>query len=138
MNINDLVMSDEALAVIDQGEWMQAGPDAPGVEFKVTGMQAKRADKLMKAKLIAARKANRNKPVTNEQLNRITKEVLVEEVLLDWRGLEDNGEELAYTPELARKFLLSRGGDRFATMIVDCAQLLDTTANDYVEATTKN
>ncbi len=138
MDINDLVLSDKALSVIDKGEWMEAGPEAPGVEFLVTGMQSESATKLMKQKMAHARKMSRGKALTNEQLSTITKEVLIEDVLKDWKGLESDGKPLAYSQELARKFILSRGGDRFTGMVLNAAQTLDETASSFVEEATKN
>lgn len=138
MDIKDLVLTDEALNIIDQGEWMPAGEEAPGVEFLVTGMQAESAQKMIKEKQAALRLKNRGKPLTEEQYADITKEVLIEHVLKDWRGLKSNGEDLPYSKELARKFITSRGGQTFTMMVIGAAKALDDNANDFVESVTKN
>lgn len=138
MDINDLVLSEKALAVIDKGEWMEAGDEAPGIEFLVTGLQAEGARKLMKQKVAAMRKKNRGKALSEEQYSNVTKEVLVEEALKDWRGLTDGGKPLAYSQELARKLIMSRGGEKFTRMVLDACQRLDDEANYFVEDVTKN
>lgn len=138
MDINDIVLNDEALAIVDKGEWMPAGAEAPDVEFLVIGMQSDAARKLMKAKQAKLRAQSRGKPLTDDQYSAITKEVLVEEVLKDWRGLKSGGKDLPYSQDLARKFIMSRGGDRFTMMILEAAQRLDRDANAYVEEAAKN
>lgn len=138
MDINDLVLSEKALAVIDKGEWIEAGDEAPDLEFLVTGLQAEASRKLMKQKTAAMRKKNRGKELSVEQYSTITKEVLVEESLKDWRGLTSDGKELPYSQDLARKFIMSRGGEKFTGMVLQAAQRLDDEANDFVEGVTKN
>lgn len=138
MDINDLVLNEKALSVIDKGEWMPAGDEAPGVEFLVTGLQSEGSQKLMKQKTAAARMKNRGKALSEEQYAAITKEVLVEETLKDWRGIKSDGKDLPYSKELARKFIMSRGGQRFVGMVLGAAQRLDNEANAYVEEVTKN
>lgn len=138
MDINDLVLNEKALSVIDNGEWMPAGDEAPGVEFLVTGLQSEGSQKLMKQKIASARMKSRGKALTEEQYAAITKEVLVEETLKDWRGIKSDGKDLPYSKELARKFIMSRGGQRFAGMVLGAALRLDNEANAYVEEVTKN
>ena len=137
MDINEIVLNEKALAVVDQGVWMEVD-DAPGLELMVTGLQAEGARKLIRQKTASARLKARGKALTDEQLSNITKEVLVEEVLKDWRGLESEGEELPYSKDLARKFIMSRGGERFTGMVLSAAQRLDDQANSYVEEVAKN
>lgn len=138
MDINDLVLNEKALAVIDAGEWMDAGDDAPGVEFLVTGLQAEGARKLMKQKQAKMRQQARGKALTDEQYATITKEVLIEEALKDWRDLKSDGKDMPYSKELARKFIMSRGGDKFTKLVLNAAQRLDDDANSFVEGVAKN
>jgi len=138
MDINDIVLSDEALNIIDNGEWVPAGDEAPGVEFLVTGMQAEGARKLIKQKQAQARAKNKGQPLSDEQLAKITKEVLVEEVLKGWRGITHNGEPLEYSKERAQQYIMSRGGERFTMLVLAAAASLDRNANAYVEGLAKN
>lgn len=136
MDINDIVLNEKALAVVDNGEWIEAD-NAPGVEFLVTGMESAEARKLIKSKQAAMRMKSKGKPLTDDQYSRITKEVLIESVLKGWRGLKDGGKDLPYSQEKAREFILSRGGERFTMMVLQAAQTLDNNANAYVEDVTK-
>lgn len=138
MDINDLVLSEKALAVIDKGEWMPAGDEAPDLEFLVVGLQSESCRNLMKQKTASQRKKNRGKALSEEQYSVITKEVLIEEALKDWRGLTSGGKELAYSKDLARKYIMSRGGDKFTRMVLEACQRLDDDANSFVEDVTKN
>lgn len=137
MEIGELVLSDAALEVIDNGEWMEVD-EAPGLELLVTGMQADGARKAMKALQVKARAQSRGKALTEDQYSNITKEVLIEHVLKGWRGLQNNGEELPYSKDMARKFIMSRGGDRFTMMVLSAAQRLDDNANSFVEQVGKH
>lgn len=137
MDINDIILNDAALEVIDNGEWMEVD-EAPGLELLVTGMQADSARKAIKAQQAKVRAQSRGKALTEEQYSNITKEVLIEHVLKGWRGLKNNGEDLPYSKDMARKFIMSRGGDRFTMMVLSAAQRLDDNANAYVEEAAKN
>lgn len=137
MDINDIILNDAALEVIDNGEWMEVD-EAPGLELLVTGMQADSARKAIKALQAKVRAQSRGKALTEEQYSNITKEVLIEHVLKGWRGLKNNGEDLPYSKDLARKFIMSRGGERFTMMVLNAAQRLDDNANAYVEEAAKN
>jgi len=137
MDINDIVLNEAALEVIDNGEWMEVD-EAPGLELLVTGMQADSARKAMKAYQAKVRAQSRGKALTEEQYSNITKEVLIEHVLKGWRGLKNNGEDLPYSKEMARKFIMSRGGERFTMMVLNAAQRLDDNANAFVEQVGKH
>jgi len=132
MDINDIILNDAALEVIDNGEWIEVD-EAPGVELLVTGMQADGARKAMKSHQAKVRAQSRGKALTEDQYSTITKEVLIEHVLKGWRGLKSNGEDLPYSKDLAREFIMSRGGERFTMMVLNAAQQLDDNANAFVE-----
>lgn len=137
MDINSLLSTDEELKVIDEGTWVKDIADAPGMQLKVTGWGAKRAQKLLEGKKIAARKKNRNKELSNDQGAQITREVLAEVVLQDWAGITDSGKEVPYSIETATKWLTSRNGERFAAIVLDAALEVDANANEFVEAVEK-
>lgn len=138
MDINDLVLSDEALSVIDNGTWVDMGDEAPGVKFLVVGLKSKEAEEAIQFKQEKVRKANRGKPLTTAQHSDITKEVLHEVVLKDWRGLKDGGEPLPYSKDLAKRWIGSRAGEKLAMLVLSAANRLDESANDYIESVSKN
>lgn len=138
MDINDLIMSDEALKVIDEGTWVGDFVDAPGLELLVTGLQSEAARKAIQQKQQVLRGKNRGRPLTDDQLAKVTKEVLYEVVLKDWRGLKSNGQELKYSKEQAKKWITSRNGEKFTGLVLEAAQRVDAEASDFVEEVTKN
>jgi|SRR5690625_1541508 len=138
MDIKDLILSDEALAVVDAGTWVDMSDEAPGVELFVTGLRSAEARKALREKQAFARKKNRGKELSDEQHSEITKEVLCEHILKGWRGLKSDGKDLEYDPELARSFIMARNGERFSELVITAAQRLDEEANDFVEEVSKN
>lgn len=136
MDINNLVLSDAALSVIDDGAWVGDFKNAPGVRLKVRGFRSKEARKLMEQKQAAAR--SKTEQLTEQQLAEIMQEVLAESVLLDWDGITDNGKPVSYDRDLATKWLTSRNGEAFAGLVLDAAQRIDRQASDYVDSVSKN
>lgn len=138
MDIKDLVLSDEALNVIDKGTWVGDLDGAPGVELLVCGIGSKDAQKALSQKQAALRLKNRGKPLNEEQLAKAMRETLAEAVLKGWRGLKSDGKDLAFSPELAVEFITSRNGERFAGLVLLAAQRVDADASLFVEEATKN
>lgn len=138
MDINDLILSDEALDVVDNGTWVPAGDEAPSVEFLVVGLQSEPAQKMIKQKQAVLRQKNRGKPLSDDQLATTMKETLVECILKDWRGLVSNGEEVPYSKDLAKQWIMSRNGAKFTDMVINASRHLSDAANDFVGEVTKN
>lgn len=138
MDISNLILSDEQLNVIDNGTWVGGFEEAPNVEFYVLGFTSEPVRKAIEAKQAALRKVNRNRPLTNAQLERITQETLAEVVLKDWRGLKDNGEEVKYDKELATKWLTSRNGAAFAELVLQASRIVDADTAEFVKGVKKS
>lgn len=137
MDINSVLTSDEELKVIDEGTWVDDLDDAPGVALKVTGWSSRKAQKLLDAKRIAIRKKNRGREITSEQSEKLHREVLVEAILLDWKGFTDAGKEVPYSKETASKWILSRGGAKLAMIVMNAALLVDTDTSEFIEVVEK-
>lgn len=137
MDINNLIISDEALKVIDEGTWVGDFAEAPGVELLVTGLKADAAKKAINDKQRSLRTKQRGRELSGDQLEKITKEVLYEVILKDWRGLKNNGQELKYSKEQAKKWITSRNGEKFTEIVLQAAQRVDAEAQDYVEEVKK-
>lgn len=138
MDIKDLILSDEALDVIDNGTWVGDFYEAPGLRLLVTGLSAKASQDLLEQKHAKLRLTNRGKPLSNAQLIRATKEVLAEVVLKDWDGLKDGGKPVPYSKELASKWIMSRTGEKFTALVLQAAQRVDAQASDFAEEVEKN
>lgn len=138
MDIKNLVLSDEALSIIDNGTWVGGLPGVDGVELLVCGMEAKEAREAMNTAQAQARMENEGKPLTNEQLAACTRSVLADVVLKGWRGLTSGGAPVEYSKSTAKQWLTSRNGERFAGLTLVAAQRVDMLANDFAEAAKKN
>lgn len=138
MDINELVLTDEALHLVDHGTWVGDLTGAPGVELLVCGIQSQEAQKALEQKQEAQRLKNRGKPLTVNQLDRTMRETLHEVVLKDWKGLKKDGEPIPYSKEFAKEWIMSRNGRRFTDLVLRAAQTLDEQTNEFVEEVSKN
>lgn len=138
MELNEIVLTDEALNVIDSGAWVDDIEGAPGLRLFVIGLTSKDAKKALEQKQAALRMKNRGKQLTNEQLANCTREVLAEVVLKNWEGLTQDGKPVEFSPELAAKWILSRNGERFTGMVLQASQQVDANASEYIKEVSKN
>lgn len=138
MDINSIIVTDAGLDAIDNGAWVRDLAGMPGLELKVCGLTSEHVQKAITAKQADLRAKNKGKPLTAEQLSKSMNEILASHVLKDWRGLEENGEPLAYDQELATKWITSRNGEKFASTVLRAAQMLDADGNAFVEEAGKN
>lgn len=138
MDIQDLILSDDALAVIESGAWVGDFPEAPGVEVQVIGLTSKSARKALEAKQALMRMKGRGEPLTSEQLATCMREVLGEVVLLGWRGLKNGGVDVEFDRATAVQWMTSRNGERFADIVLRASQRVDNRSSDFVEKATKN
>lgn len=138
MDINDIILTDEALKVIDEGTWVSDISGLPGVELLITGLRGQDAQKNLAKKQTELRMKNKGKPLSDEQLAQAMRETLAENVLKGWKGFTSGGKAVDYSPELARKWLLSRNGEKFAGIVLAAAQRVDDQANDFVGEVVKN
>lgn len=138
MDINKLVLSEEALRVVDEGAWVAILVGDDIVEFKVTGLSRNReAQDTIRNAMEQIRKDNKRAPKEKEKES-IVRRVLADIVLKDWRGITDNGEALPYSKDLAAKFLTERGGEQFASLVLDAATQIDNNSYDFIDEITKN
>lgn len=138
MDINKLVLSEEALRVVDDGAWVAIPVGEDIVEFKVTGLSRNQeAQDTIRNAMEQVRKDNKRAPKEKEKES-IVRRVLADIVLKDWRGITDNGKSLPYSKDLANKFLTERGGEQFASLVLDAATQIDNNSYDFIDEITKN
>lgn len=86
----------------NEGVWIELGD---GASIKVARMGNKENKAILK-KLIAPHKmAARNDKLADEIWDKITVESMAATILLDWKGIEDDGKPLPYTKENATRLL---------------------------------
>lgn len=140
MDINEILLSEKAIAEIDDGVWIDDIADAPGIRLKVRGWSS---EKVQAAKSFKERRAPRKERDATGALShaaqiRIIRELVSDVILLDWEGLTEGGKPLPYSRELARKWLTSRTGDKFLGMVSDAATQVDNRLEDAAEELEKN
>lgn len=140
MDINEILLSEKAIAEIDDGVWIEDLPEAPGIRLKVRGWSS---EKVQSLKSFKERRASRKDRDVSGNLAhaaqiRIIREVVAEAILLDWDGLTEGGKPVPYSKELARKWLTSRTGDKFLGMVSDAATQVDNRLEDVAEELEKN
>ena len=86
----------------NEGVWIELGD---GASIKVARVGNKENKAILK-KLIAPHKmAARNDKLADEIWDKITVESIAATILLDWKGIEDDGKPLPYTKENATRLL---------------------------------
>ena len=94
-------------ALTEQGDWVEDIPDLPGIRIKARGTN--NSDyRALEAKLVREiPRAERIEGVPPKEQDRIAGQLLLQTVVLDVEGLEDDdGKTLAYTRELGATLLL--------------------------------
>ena len=141
MDINELFMSQEAESLLESGAWVGGIEEIPGVEFKVIGGTSRKFVAAINAKMGQARVKNKGRPLDNDEIGQITREAIGEVMILDWRGLTNNGEPVPFDRELAKKWAHTRIKKSFKTvadLIAEAATKLDHDAQSFVEVAVKN
>lgn len=138
MEINQLVMSDEKVAVIEDGAWVDGFEEAPGVGFFVRGFSSDAVQQALAAAQLEARLKNGGTILNTEQMAALTRKVLAEVGILDWRGLTDQEVPVPFDRQLAIKWLTSRGGKRLAMLVFAASQRIDTDTEKFIDQASKN
>lgn len=137
MEINQLVMSDEKVAVIEDGAWVDGFEEAPGVGFFVRGFSSDAVQQALATAQLKAR-TEAGRILTTEEMSAIATRVLAEVALLDWRGLTDEEVPVPFDRQLAIKWLTSRGGKRLAMLVFAASQRIDTDTEKFIDQASKN
>lgn len=120
-------------AKIEAGAWVDGIPEFDGVRLKVRGLGCKEQQKLQRSLSDAIPRSRRPKgKIADEDQERILNRALVEVILLDWEGLQnDDDTPMAYDKGKAQTFITDPAFRKFRDAVIWAA---DTVANDKVEA----
>jgi hypothetical protein len=117
----------------EEGVWVE-GPD--GAQFLIARMGNKRAQKLADRLMRPHRSAQRKGSLADDVLVSVTRKVMAEAILLDWKGVKIDAKITPYTPELGLR-LFEEIPD-FVEFISDYAQQMKQYQDDEEVATEKN
>ncbi|NQW12223.1 MAG: hypothetical protein HQ481_20345 [Alphaproteobacteria bacterium] len=121
----------------DEGVWTPIDADG-GAELKVARIGNRRYRETMARRLKPYRRALRAGTLDDSVTERITAEVLAETVLLDWRRLERDGEELVYSPAVAVELMKDAAYKDFRDLVVEMASDLENYRQRDLEEAEKN
>lgn len=138
MDIQDFVLSDEALNAIENGVWVDDFESMPELGLFVLGWNSQVVKDCLRQKQVHARSKNDGKALTSDQQAQCVKETLAEATLKDWRGITNSGEPVPYSKAKAKEWLTSKNGERFANIVLLASQRVDTNVNAFIKVATKN
>ncbi|XUM25114.1 phage tail assembly chaperone (plasmid) [Bradyrhizobium oligotrophicum S58] len=121
MKLSDIAVNP---ALIEQGDWVEDLPDMPGIRIKARGLGNSDYRKL-EAKLIRqVPRALRIEGLAPKDQDRIMGRLLLETVVLDVQGLEDDSGPITYTRALGEKLLLDPEFARFRAAAATAAEIV--------------
>lgn len=113
-------------SAIESGEWVGDIPEFDDLRVRVRGIENEAARHL-RATLINAvpRARRRSGNLSVEDTDRITSALLLETVLIDWDGIEDEtGKAIPYDKGLARDLLTKPENRKFRDAVLYAASLV--------------
>lgn len=140
MDINEILIPQSAVSAIEDGVWIDDIIGAPGLKLRVRGLSSRKVQNYRDTRYRRVPRKDKDAQgnLKAEAVAQITRDTLVEMVLLDWDGIKQNGQAVPYSKELARKWLTDRTGDRFVGFVTDAALQVDDMQNDSAEELEKN
>lgn len=140
MDINEILIPETAVQAVEDGHWVDDIIGAPGLKLRVRGLSSRKVQNYRDNKLrrVARKDRDAQGNVKAEVISQITRDVLVEVVLLDWDGIKQDGKPVPYSKDLARKWLTGRTGDRLVGFVTDAALQVDDLQNETDEDLEKN
>jgi hypothetical protein len=129
MDLNDIRTNP---AAEEQGTWIKIDSET---SVLVARLGNKTYREVMQKAILKAREESGPKAaISDEQLV----DILVESILLGWKGLKIAGEEIDYTPEKAREILMERGFKDFRALVVEMAGTAEHFRAEEIEAAAGN
>lgn len=136
MKLSDIAVNATA---IERGRWVSIGHVMPGVRLKVRGVENEDYQRLFNKLVTEIPRAERLKGPDAALMRDITTRLLVETVLIDWDGIDnDDGSPLPYSKEKAREVLSNPNLIAFRKAVEWAAGVVGEDDLAETEATVKN
>lgn len=112
---------------VNAGIWIKDIPNLDDIELKVRGLTSDEALLFKAEKERSAPRSDRLKDgnLKPEASFRIFSQMLAEVILIDWKGIEENGKPLKYSKEKARQIFADKNFLPFHDAVVWAAQVVD-------------
>lgn len=139
MDINDLETPEAVVRKVEGGTWIDEIPECPGLRLRVRGIGAKMYQAELSARLrdVPRKERDRNGLPNLDAHLRAQGIAAAKQLLLEWEGLESNGEPVPYDPQLAKKLLTNPRG-KLLDAVVWAARVADNEASDIADDIEKN
>lgn len=126
-------------AALEEGRWVGDLPGLDGVKFRVRGFGNKDYRRLMTKLQAKVSTADRITGKAAEMSDDLTNQLLVETILLDWSGIEDENENpIPYSKEQALEWLADPDMRKLREGIMVAADVVGDTAAEQAKADAKN
>ncbi len=112
---------------VESGSWVKDIPGAGDLELKVRGLSAEEVISYRASRERAVPRKDRN-PDGSLKMNagyQVLCDTLVEKVLLDWKNLTEDGKQVKYSKEVAKKLMANKRFRPFHDAVVYAASVVD-------------
>jgi hypothetical protein len=121
MKLSDIAVNP---VLIEQGDWVDNLPDMPGVRIKARGLGNADYRKLEARLIREIPRARRLEGLAPTDQDRILGRLLLETVVLDVEGLEDDSGPVTYSRQLGEQLLLDPEFQRFRAAAATAADIV--------------
>lgn len=134
MKLSDIAVSTSR---IEDGAWVRAIPDLPGLALKVRGINATAAD-LVRGRLLRELPEQARRNLSEEDNARINIEVMAQALLLDWNITDDAGAPMPCTADAARAVLSNPKTLLLREAVAWSSRMVALLGAEHLEADAKN
>lgn len=140
MDIKDLYRSPEQLRSVEAGVWVDRIPNLGEVELRVRGMSSDLYKSSLEEalRLVPRKLRDRDGTPFLSERKRIITDLLHRVILLDWRGITEDGKVLPYSRERAQQWCTDPSYAHFADAVVYAASIVDNGQAELEEEVTGN
>lgn len=123
----------------EDGAWVDI-PQLPGVKFKVKGIGNREWNKVAEREAIHIPFSERKGgEIPSERQETITNTCILEAGLLDWSGIvDDDGEAVPYSAEVASKLISDPAYERFRDAVLSACHRVVEIEDDHQKEAEKN
>lgn len=121
MKLSDIAVNPD---LIEHGDWVDNLPDMPGIRIKVRGINNADYRKLQARLIREIPRSQRLEGLTPKDEDAIMSQLLLETIVLDVEGLEDDNGPIPYTRQLGEKLLFDPQFQRFRAAAATAADIV--------------
>lgn len=116
----------------EQGTWVRLDDTT---RIKIARFGSERFQEAFRARMAPTKKVKGRK-LSDQENNEITVDIILDSILLDWEGMQLNGEEVPFSE--AREILLNKKYKDFRLMLAEVADDIENFREEELEADSGN